>query len=269
MGDYPVTPAKVGQRIRSARKDAKLTQMQVANIIGVRDSTIQRYETGSINRIKLPVIAAIANALGVNPGWLVFKSDEKYLPLVQGGTVFTDTHLAANPAQAAQNAEYQALKDDSLISPDGTVNQDKLEQHLSKPELPHRDLLPIRRKRVPFLGKIAAGEPMYAEQEHESYVLADDDINCDFALRACGDSMINARINDGDVVFIRNQPDVDDGEIAAVIIDDSATLKRVRKIDGGLMLMSDNPKYKPMLYTNANCDSLRILGKAVAFQSGL
>jgi len=136
-------------------------------------------------------------------------------------------------------------------------------------KLPHPDLHHIRRKRVPLLGDIAAGAPIYAEQEYESYVLADEDIKCDFALRACGDSMINARINDGDIVFIREQPDVDNGEIAAVIIDDCATLKRVYHIPGGLQLISENPRYKPMYYTQDNSDDLHILGKAVAFQSGL
>ena len=81
--------------------------------------------------------------------------------------------------------------------------------------------------------------------------------------------MINARINDGDIVFIRSQPEVEEGEIAAVIIDDCATLKRVRKIPGGLQLVSENPRFQPMYFTADNSDSLRILGKAVAFQSPL
>ena len=131
------------------------------------------------------------------------------------------------------------------------------------------DLLPVRRKRVRLLGSIAAGEPIYAEEDHESYVLAAGDIHCDFALRACGDSMVNARIYDGDIVFIREQPDVDDGEIAAVIIDDSATLKRVYKTSDGVMLASENSKYRPMHFSPENSNVIRILGKAVAFQSEL
>ena len=95
------------------------------------------------------------------------------------------------------------------------------------------------------------------------------DIDADFCLRAKGDSMIGARIMDGDIVFIRNQPMVDNGEIAAVIIDDEATLKRVYydRDAGKLMLVPENPKYSPLMYVGEELNNIRILGKAVAFQS--
>ena len=121
-------------------------------------------------------------------------------------------------------------------------------------------------KRVPLLGTIAAGCPLFAEENIEEYIEINDSIKADFCLRVQGDSMINARIYDGDLVFIRKQPDVADGEIAAVLVDDSATLKRVYKETGAIRLHSENPKYRPMVFTADNCDSIRILGKAVAFQ---
>lgn len=121
-------------------------------------------------------------------------------------------------------------------------------------------------KRVPLLGTIAAGCPLFAEENIEEYIELSDSIKADFCLRVQGDSMINARIYDGDIVFIRKQPDVKDGEIAAVLVDDSATLKRVYKETGAIRLHSENPKYRPMVFTADNCDSIRILGKAVAFQ---
>lgn len=128
-------------------------------------------------------------------------------------------------------------------------------------------VLPVHRKRVPLLGTIAAGVPIFADEDHETYVAADHDLECDFALKVAGDSMINARIQDGDIVFLREQPDVDDGEIAAVIIDDSATLKRVYHTRDGVTLVAENPKYAPMTFTQHNSDSVRILGKVIAFQS--
>ncbi len=79
--------------------------------------------------------------------------------------------------------------------------------------------------------------------------------------------MIGARINDGDIVFIRKQSDVENGEIAAVLIDDEATLKRVYKEKDSLILQAENPKYQPIICTANNCDVCLILGKAVAFQS--
>ena len=126
------------------------------------------------------------------------------------------------------------------------------------------NLLPVLTRKVPLLGAIAAGEPIYAEQ---ALAVADCEagIHCDFALRVKGDSMIGARIHDGDVVFIRRQDDVADGQIAAVVIDDEATLKRVYHVKNGLQLLSENPKYPPMMFTLNECGVIRILGLAVGF----
>lgn len=128
------------------------------------------------------------------------------------------------------------------------------------------DILPVQRRSIPLLGEIAAGTPIYAEQTAD-VVSCNEGLHCDFALRVRGDSMIGARIMDGDIVFIRAQDDVDDGEIAAVVLNDEATLKRVYHIKNGVQLLSENPKYAPMLFTLDDCDSIRILGKAVGFQS--
>jgi len=128
------------------------------------------------------------------------------------------------------------------------------------------DLMPVRRRRIPLIGDIAAGQPILCEEQIE-ITGCDSDTQADFALRVRGDSMIGARIHDGDTVFIRRQDDVDDGQIAAVIIDGCATLKRVYHIQNGLHLLSENPKYPPMIFTCPACDSIRIIGRAVAFQS--
>ena len=106
-------------------------------------------------------------------------------------------------------------------------------------------------------------------EEEIEIVSCGADVDCDFALRVTGDSMTGARIFDGDIVFIRRQDDVDDGQIAAVIIDDRATLKRVYHIPNGLQLLSENPKYPPMIFTFADHDSIRIIGKAVSFTSSV
>lgn len=129
------------------------------------------------------------------------------------------------------------------------------------------NILPIQTKKIPLLGTIAAGVPIYADENFDGYRECTDDIHVDFCLRIKGDSMIGARINDGDIVFIRKQSDVENGEIAAVLIDDEATLKRVYKEKDSLILQAENPKYQPIICTANNCDVCLILGKAVAFQS--
>lgn len=116
-------------------------------------------------------------------------------------------------------------------------------------------------KKIPVIGTIAAGEPILAVENIEEYIDLDEKISADFALRVKGDSMVGANIFDGDIVFIRKQSDVDDGEIAAVIIDDSATLKRVFKFENQVILRAENPKYKPILLNGDK--SVYIVGKAV------
>ena len=130
---------------------------------------------------------------------------------------------------------------------------------------------PISTKRLPVLGEIACGNPIFATEEHESYIAADGGLDADFCLVAHGDSMIGARINDGDIIFIRSQETVNNGEIAAVIINDEATLKRVYYYpdEAKLILSPENPRYAPLVYIGEELSHIRIIGKAVAFQSAI
>lgn len=119
----------------------------------------------------------------------------------------------------------------------------------------------------PRLGTIACGKPIMAVEEAEEFDDVPDYIECDFTLKCKGDSMINARIYDGDVVYIRRQPEVENGEIAAVRIGDEATLKRVYYNGGRIILRACNPLYPDMEYEGEQLDEVQVLGKAVAFTS--
>ena len=123
--------------------------------------------------------------------------------------------------------------------------------------------------RLPILGEIACGTPVFAEENIYGFAPPCYGICADFCLFAKGDSMIGARIFEGDLVFIKKQPRVENGEIAAVLIDDSATLKRVYLYpeEGKLVLAPENPKYKPLVFVGQELSEIQILGKAVAFQS--
>ena len=131
------------------------------------------------------------------------------------------------------------------------------------------NILPITTQKIPFLGSVACGQPIYAEEYKESYIVLGTNIKADFCLRAQGDSMIDARIHDGDIVYVRKQEAVDNGEVAVVLIGDEATLKRVYYYPDKqkLLLQPANPKYEPFIYVGDELDQIRILGKAVAFQS--
>lgn len=137
----------------------------------------------------------------------------------------------------------------------------------SSPDYAKYGFRPVTLKKFPMLGEIACGQPIYANQNYETFVEASSEIQADFCLTAKGDCMINARIFDGDIVFIRSQSDVDNGEIAAVIIDDEATLKRVFKYPSRLELRPENPTHPVLNYEGEELNHITILGKAVAFQS--
>lgn len=124
--------------------------------------------------------------------------------------------------------------------------------------------MPAMRK-IPLVGTIACGTPILAEQNIECDVDIPEHIHADFALRCKGDSMINARIYDGDIVYIRSQPKVENGEIAAVEIDGEGTLKRVYIFPDQVVLQAENPRYEPHVYKGEQLADLRILGKAVGF----
>ena len=195
---------QTGKRIQIRREELRMNLGDVAKEVGVAVSTIQRYEKGKIEKIKLPVIEAIAKALRVNPAWLLGETDQMQLPKT-----------------------YQ----------------------------------------IPLLGDIACGSPILAEENVEAILEVPVHIKADFALRCHGDSMTGAHIHDGDIVYIRQQPDVDNGSIAAVCIENSATLKRVYKYPDKLVLSPDNPQYEPFVYTGEELSQVRILGKAVGFTS--
>lgn len=213
---------EIGKRIHDKRIELHITQEELGAAVGMNKSTVQRYETGQVKKIKLPVLEAIAKHLGVNPAWLAGKSD--------------------------------------------VIKEETTEQSLYDR---FDNLHPVKLKRFPLLGEIACGEPIFAQEDRETFLIADAEIAADFCLLARGDSMIGARIYDGDAVFIRSQPMVENGEIAAVIIDDEATLKRVYydKTNAILQLVPENPAYSPLVYVGAQLDSIRILGKAVGFMS--
>ena len=143
------------------------------------------------------------------------------------------------------------------------------EQPVTDNDYPEQ-LIPISKvkmRKVPLLGAVACGEPIYREEDE--WISLPNDIKADFCLRCEGDSMINAGINDGDIVFIRACPEVENGQIAAVSIDNEVTLKRVYYYPekNKLVLNPENPAYEPFVYVNEELNDIRILGRAVILLS--
>lgn len=129
------------------------------------------------------------------------------------------------------------------------------------------DIHPIGHQKIPMLGEIACGQPIFMSEEFDVMIELGQKIDCDFCLRCKGDSMIDADIHDGDVVFIKKDVDIINGRIYAVSIDDESTLKRVYwdKESQILQLVAANPAYPPMTYTGADAKNITIMGLAVKF----
>lgn len=206
--------SELSTRILTLIEQKGLSYGELSDMTKIPKSALQRYATGSTEKIPLPRIEAIAKALEVSSAYLI---------------------------------GWASRKDDASL-PSNITPMPKLSQ-------------------VPLIGTIACGTPILAEENVEGDVDLPDHIRADFALRCKGDSMINARIYDGDIVYIRQQETVENGEIAAVLIEDEATLKRVRLFEDHISLEPENPQYRPLVYWEDEMNNVRIIGKAVAFTS--
>lgn len=162
-----------------------------------------------------------------------------------------------------QNLKRETIKKLSEIfdvSPSTFIDSENFYEYSNIIPLPNMN-------RIPLLGNIACGEPILAEENIECDIDIPEDITADFALRCKGDSMMEARILDGDIVYIKQQPTVNNGEIAAVLIGEEATLKKVYLTGDTLTLLACNSSYEPFVYSGSDLENIRILGKAVGFTS--
>lgn len=162
----------------------------------------------------------------------------------------------------------EAIADFFNVDMDFLLGKSNIPNKARSRVFPPDNIIPMpEMRKIPLIGCIACGAPILAEEHIEDYIDIPKHIHADFALTCKGDSMINARIFDGDIVYIRKQDTVENGEIAAVLIEDDATLKRVRLFDDHISLEPENPQYRPIVYWGDEMNSVRILGKAVAFTS--
>ena len=168
-----------------------------------------------------------------------------------------------NSETLVQIANFYGVSVDYLIGRSTSRNSVLYDQ---RPVTIPPGFVPLPRMvKKPLVGRIACGEPITAEQNIESYVDVPEGVPCDFCLECQGDSMIDAGIHSGDMVYIRIQPEVENGEIAAVRIGDEATLKKVYYDGESLILMPCNASYLPKTYSGPALEDIKIEGKAVGF----
>ena len=204
---------EIGHRLFDRRTELKLTLQEIADGIGVASSTIQRYESGNVNKIKLPVINAISRRLGLNPAWVCGKSDIKYDVL---------------PSNA----------------------------------IPVGSMFP-----VPVYGEVRAGAGGIAVNEILSYQMIDISIvsnieEC-FFLNVKGDSM-SPKLEEGDMVLVRQMPSVDSGSIGVVIVDgEEGVVKKIIYGNEYIELHSINPYYPPRIFKGVDVLEIFVVGTVV------
>lgn len=249
-----------GEKLKLCRIARDLTQADLANLVGTTKQVVSLYETGG-RTPKVDAAAKYAAVLDVPMKYLVNNLLD--MCLWESDDLLEDYWLAS-PSDKLRIVSRRGI--DPRIASD--YEKVSALAQLARAEKTPANIIPMpTMHKVPLIGSIACGTPILAEENREGAVDVPDHVHADFALRCKGDSMINARIFDGDVVYIRQQETVEHGEIAAVLVGDEATLKRVYAYDDCLSLEAENPLYKPMVFRGEEMNRVRILGKAVAFTS--
>ena len=246
-------------RIFELLDEAHMEQKQFASILGTTDKTVSAWRTGR-SKSYTKYISRIAEALGTTTEYLLTGNGPKYrdkLTAVAGAGSALGAAAMVFPPLTALGAAAAAGA--AISGAMGTGKSKKLPDTLQALDLGtfHR---------IPILGRISAGLPLYAEQHIEGYTLTDLNGGAEyFALRVSGDSMNAARIQDGDILIVRRQDEVENGEVAVVMVgDEDATVKRFYATESTVTLMpqSTNPAHQPQIYDTAKTP-IRIIGKVV------
>ena len=215
--------SKLSERIKERRTAYDYTLFEVAEKLGVKESTMQRYESGQIKNIPYESIVTLADIFNCSPSYLMGWTDMPH-----------DTQVKAS-------------------------NSD-----MNTPT-----------KRIPLVGRIAAGQPIAAQEHIEDWLIVDERDHVHFALRVKGDSMTGVGIYDGDIIYVREQPTVNNGEIAVVLIDDGfpdtaeATCKRFYQYGKTVLLRpeSHNPANKECEITLGCGTNVCVQGKVIFLKS--
>lgn len=221
-----------GERIKEAREAANLTQEQLGKKLGVTGVTIMRYEKNQ-RQPRLDQLGKIAKALDTTVS-------EMMGPNWDGWSTIDTTGAFKTEKAPTPESERKSL-------PDNLYSMDFSKFH-----------------QIPILGRISAGLPIYAEEHIEGYTLTDLNGGAEyFALRVQGDSMNAIGINDGYIIIVRRQEEVENGEIAVVMVgDEDATVKRFYATADTVTLLpqSTNPNHKPQIY-DTKATNIKVLGK--------
>lgn len=260
----------LGTRIKQLREELELSQADLAKALGYSDrSTIAKIEKG-VNDITQSKIAAFADALNTTPAYLMGWTADPYDYEMDPDNRFAEIPSAQyEQLDRVYNHDLPAMWNAWCKMQDDTAKGAAHEAAEMRTSTLPPNAAPIdfsKWHQIPILGRIAAGLPICAEQNIEGYTLTDLNGGAEyFGLRVSGDSMNAAGINAGYIIIVRRQDEVEQGEMAVVLVgDDDATVKRFYSSATTVTLMpqSTNPEHKPQLY-DLKTTRIKILGKVV------
>lgn len=284
---------KLYERIKFRRKEIGISAEEVAEKLNVSPATIYRYEKNDIKKFPTDILKPLAEVLCTTPeyllGWTENISDNNSaLPIVNNVekvATFSDRLNEALEARGVKAADLSR----SLDIDEGTISNYRKGKYEPKQirmqaissylnvsalwlmgaDVPMENIIPLSKlKTIPLLKKITDKKFILAQENWDETVLLPENVSADFALKCKGDSMIDARIYDGDIVYIKSQSQADNGSIVAVLIDNEATLKRFyRPNDNTVILQPENKNYQPMVFVGNEISKIRIIGKATYFLS--
>lgn len=261
--------AYTGTRIRKLRKLEKITQQELADVLGVAKSTISMYENDQ-REPDFETLEAIADYFNVDMNYLSGWTSDSYDYEMDPDSRFSEIP-SAQYAKLDQvyNHNLSAVWNAWCKMQDDTAEAAARESAEKRPAVLPSDAIHIdlsKYHQIPILGRISAGLPLYADEHIEGYTLTDLNSGGEyFALRVHGDSMNAIGINEGYLIVVRKQDEVEQGEVAVVLVDEEdATVKRFYSSDTTVTLMpqSTNPEHKPQMY-DLSKTRIKVLGKVI------
>lgn len=234
-------------RLKERRKAMGWTQRDLAREMAASQSTIAMWETGA-NEPPTPTLERLAELLETSPAYLLGWTDDPGDPEDED---FSDIDPEAARELGNDPKRMRAFRE--------ALERDRMGESYPPNVQP---ISKLHHQRVPLIGSAAAGEPIYDPEDLGVYV--DSPVEADAAITVRGASMEPTYL-DGDVVYVKCRPDVDEGMVAVVFLDDEATIKHVYKRPTGLTLIGDNRAYPPILAEFEDYPNLRIFGVPVGY----
>lgn len=259
--------------IKSGMSLTEISRKSEEQGVKITISYLSKLRNGTMPPPSVKVSAVLAMVIGLKPETLiaagVYEKNQSSISELEEALSFV--YPDYNYSQLFERARYISVDPKSVMEDNVNYQADLSEEDVEQmmkdaTSYPEFDYIEKGRiLNVPVLGHIAAGKPILAEEHLEEWVEIPNLWNLKegeaFVLEVKGDSMIGSRIFEGDRVVVKIQPDVESGEIAVVNVNgNDATLKRVKKVDGRVILFPDNPKYEPMIISH---EKARIIGKVV------